>query len=122
VKCKFYFNNEIGLNTELQNGKIMMHERNMKMSELDVSKKYTEVSFMIFRTGSCLIVGNCSERILMFIFDFIKNILKNEYAVICVASEEPLIKIKKSKLRKKNVTMSNTYYNSDVCNTGASSL
>jgi hypothetical protein len=122
VKCKFYFNNEIGLNTELQNGKIMIHERNMKMSELDVSKKYTEVSFMIFRTGSCLIVGNCSERILMFIFDFIKNILKNEYAVICVASEEPLIKIKKSKLRKKNVTMSNTYYNSDVCNAGASSL
>ena len=114
VKCKFYFNNEIGFNTELQNGRILAHERNMKMSELDDNKKYTEVSFMIFRTGSCLIVGNCSERILLFIFDFIKNVLKEEYTNISVVSEDPVVKTKKSKLRKKNVTISNNYYASDV--------
>jgi hypothetical protein len=79
-----------------------------------INKKYTEVSFMIFRTGSCLIVGNCSESILMFIFDFIKNILKQEYEKISVVSEEPIVKTKKSKLRKKNVTISNNYYASDV--------
>lgn len=114
VKCKFYFNNELGFNAELQNGRILSHERNMKMSELDDNKKYTEVSFMIFRTGSCLIVGNCSERILLFIFDFIKNVLKEEYTNIGVVSEEPTVKTKKSKLRKKNVTISNNYYASDV--------
>ena len=114
VKCKFYFNNEIGFDVALQNGRIQAYERNMKMSELDDNKKYTEVSFMIFRTGSCLIVGNCSESILMFIFDFIKNILKQEYEKISVASEEPIVKTKKSKLRKKNVTISNNYYASDV--------
>jgi hypothetical protein len=114
VKCKFYFNNEIGFDMALQNGRIQAYERNMKMSELDDNKKYTEVSFMIFRTGSCLIVGNCSESILMFIFDFIKNILKQEYEKIGVVSEEPVIKTKKSKLRKKNVTISNNYYASDV--------
>ena len=73
VKCKFYFNNEIGFNTELQNGKITVEDRSMKMSELSDNKKYTEISVMTFRTGSVLIVGNCSERILMFIFEFIKN-------------------------------------------------
>jgi len=114
VKCKFYFNNEIGFDVALQNGRIQAYERNMKMSELDDNKKYTEVSFMIFRTGSCLIVGNCSESILMFIFDFIKNILKQEYEKISVVSEEPIVKTKKSKLRKKNVTISNNYYASDV--------
>jgi hypothetical protein len=116
VKCKFYFNNELGFDVALQNGRILAHERNMKMSELDDNKKYTEVSFMIFRTGSCLIVGNCSERILMFIFDFIKGILKEEYEKISVVSEEPVVKTKKSKLRKKNVTISNNYYASDVNN------
>jgi len=114
VKCKFYFNNEIGFDVALQNGRIQAYERNMKMSELDDNKKYTEVSFMIFRTGSCLIVGNCSESILMFIFEFIKNILKQEYEKISVVSEEPIVKAKKSKLRKKNVTISNNYYASDV--------
>jgi hypothetical protein len=69
---------------------------------------------MIFRTGSCLIVGNCSERILLFIFDFIKNVLKEEYTNISVVSEDPVVKTKKSKLRKKNVTISNNYYASDV--------
>lgn len=116
VKCKFYFNNELGFDVALQNGRILAHERNMKMSELDDNKKYTEVSFMIFRTGSCLIVGNCSERILLFIFDFIKHMLKEEYEKISVVSEEPVIKSKKSKLRKKNVTISNNYYASDVNN------
>jgi hypothetical protein len=114
VKCKFYFNNDIGYDVSLQNGRILAYERNMKMSELCDNKKYTEVSFMIFRTGSCLIVGNCSEHILLFIFEFIKTILKAEYEKINMTGEEHVIKVKKSKLRKKNVTISNNYYTSDV--------
>ena len=38
-----------------------------------------KVSFMIFRTGSVLIVGKCSEKILYEIYDFLKEIFKNEY-------------------------------------------
>ncbi len=82
----------------------------MKMSELGDNKKYTEVSFMIFRTGSCLIVGNCSERILKFIFEFIKNILAKEYHTIGVVNEDPIAKIKKTKLRKKTITMTQSYF------------
>jgi len=101
VKCKFYFNHDIGFDTILQNGKIIECERGMKMSELNDNKKYTEVSFMIFRTGSCLIVGNCSEKVLLFIFDFIKQMLQTEYYLIHVANDETVVKQKKTKLRKR---------------------
>lgn len=103
VKCKFYFNNKIGFDTNLQNGQILVEDRGMKMSEVSENKMYTEVSFMIFRTGSCLIVGNCSEPILRFVFAFIKNILRVEYASIYVPTNEVKVKPKKSKLRKRTV-------------------
>jgi hypothetical protein len=109
VKCKFYFNQDIGFDKEKQNGQIIEQDRGMKMSELNETKKYTEVSFMIFRTGSCLIVGNCSEEILVFIFDFIKNILKNEYQNISVDNDKHLTKIKKTKLRKKTILISQNH-------------
>ena len=78
VKCKFYFNNTIGFDSTKQNGCVLLEDRALKLSELIDSKKYTEVSFMIFRTGSGLIVGNCTERILRFVFDFIRRILVEE--------------------------------------------
>ena len=105
VKCKFYFNHDIGFDPILQNGKIIECERGMKMSELNDNKKYTEVSFMIFRTGSCLIVGNCSEKVLLFIFEFIKQILKTEYYSIHVVNDEQVVKHKKTKLRKRIIKL-----------------
>jgi hypothetical protein len=110
VKCKFYFNNEIGFNIESQRGQIVCEDRNMKMSELGDATKYTEISFMIFRTGSCLIVGNCTERILRFVYDFIKKIMWDEYHIICVQNLDNEAKIKKEKVRKKTVTLTQTYY------------
>ena len=38
-----------------------------------------EISFMIFRTGSVLIVGKCTEPILHEIYEFLKTILEQEY-------------------------------------------
>ena len=66
---------------------------------------------MIFRTGSCLIVGNCTEKILRFVFEFIKNILQNEYEKIVSPNEEQSVKIKQTKIRKKKITISNENYN-----------
>ena len=80
VKCKYYFNNENGFNGP-QTGSILEKDA-MKMKELAKTKKYTKISFMIFRTGSCIIVGNCTKKILYFIYEFLKNILTQEYAVI----------------------------------------
>lgn len=111
VKCKFYFNNEIGFDTKAQKGQIIKEDREMKMSELNDYVKYTEVSFMIFRTGSCLIVGNCNEKVLMFVFEYIKNLLKTEYEYLHVINTDPAPKEKKTKLRKKNIQVSQSYLN-----------
>ena len=110
VKCKFYFNNEIGFDNTLQNGKIISTDRNMKMSELMENKKYTEVSFMIFRTGSGLIVGNCSDTILAYIFEFIRNILETEFNNICAANEIVIVKDKNLKIRKRTIVTTPDYY------------
>lgn len=112
VKCKYYFNNDLEYDNDIQNGKIIMDDRSMKMCELTDNKKYTEVSFMIFRTGSCLIVGNCSEKILLFIFNFIKKILYNEFINISVINNDVTIKNKKKKIRKKMIIVSNSYLQS----------
>ena len=103
VKCKYYFNKDLGFDEKLQNGQIILEDRGMKMSELGDNRKYTEISFMIFRTGSCLIVGNCTERVLKFVFEFIKRILIREYNNIFVENEDPVLKNKKTKLRKRTI-------------------
>jgi hypothetical protein len=117
VKCKYYFNNECGFDESKQTGQVLSEDRSMKMSELGINKKYTEISFMIFRTGSGLIVGNCTERILKFVFEFIKRILTSEYYEISVENEEPLNKNKKTKLRKKTVMVTNNYFSGSVSST-----
>jgi len=115
VKCKYYFNNEIGFEkADEQNGQVILEDRGMKMSELGDNKKYTEVSFMIFRTGSCLIVGNCTEKILLFVYEFIKKILADEYNNIYVTNDEPVVKNKKTKLRKKTFSVTQNYYQDSV--------
>ena len=39
----------------------------------------SKISFMIFRTGSILIVGKCSDEELITSYEYIKTILVNEY-------------------------------------------
>ena len=110
VKCKYYFHHEIGFDVTKQTGNIQNADFQNKISELNNNKKYTEVSFMIFRTGSCLIVGNCSEKILMFIFNFIKSLLQREYMHIYTNSDENVTKEKKQKIRKKQIHVSANYF------------
>jgi hypothetical protein len=114
VKCKYYFNNQQGYDTTVQTGRVERDDQNMKRYELDDNMKYTEISFMIFRTGSCLIVGNCNEKVLLFVFDFIKNILQNEYIQIRSQCQEQETKEKKKKIRKKTIQMTHEYYQQHV--------
>ena len=101
IKCKFYFNNEVGFDE--QDGTILKEDRHMKVYQLIESKKYTEVSFMIFRTGSVLIIGNCSESILTHIYEFIKNVLQTSYEMIVVHEDRPNAKIKPVKVRRRMI-------------------
>jgi len=78
------------------------------MKEKD--KQTTEVSFMIFRTGSVLIVGMCEDDVLYYIYDFLKTILTTEFPLICqkVIDQSILKKEKNKKIRKKIVYFDTT--------------
>ena len=98
IQCKFYFNHDIKEQTGQQISK----------SNIDIYTNITNVSFMIFRTGSVLIVGKCNESVLSFIYDFVKNILHNEYnnihqMIYPNTSDDKLrnVDAKKKKIRKK---------------------
>ena len=114
VKCKFYFNHDFGFDNKLQKGIITRNDSNQTMTELNDNKKYTEVSFMIFRTGSCLIVGNCTEKILRFVYEYIRTILQTEYCNIYTQTEVQTVKQKQPKIRKKTIVVSNAQYKNIV--------
>lgn len=57
----------------------------------------SEVSFMIFRTGSVLIVGKCEDEELYKIYNFIKTIFHDEFYNIYENNNE----ISKKKIKKK---------------------
>jgi hypothetical protein len=98
IQCKFYYNPDVGI----QNG-CQISEENKHLY-----KNVKQVSFMIFRTGSVLIVGKCDENVLMIIYDFLKIILNNEFKNInqkISASELTSIvsKDKSKKVRRKTI-------------------
>jgi hypothetical protein len=101
IQCKFYYNPDV----ELQNG-CQISEENKHLY-----KNIMEVSFMIFRTGSVLIVGRCDENVLIIIYEYLKIIFRNEYKNICQKNikvnedGEMILKDKKKKTRRKNITI-----------------
>ena len=107
IQCKFYYNNDIGV----QNGKQITTENK------DKYKNIVEVSFMIFRTGSVLIVGMCDEYVLEDIYVFLKALLKEEFKLICqkiISPEEFALKDKKKKSRRKIININIVETNNDL--------
>ena len=86
------------------------HEQNGQQP-VSMEMPYYEVSFMIFRTGSILIVGKCNETILHVIYRFICYILETEYAGIqmgYIQTEDGGCPIKGVKnTRKKKISITN---------------
>ena len=94
IQSKFYYHPEL----EIQTG----------VKILD-NKTQIEVSFMVFRTGSILIVGMCDEKVLYEIYEFLKKMLIEEFHAInqkIIKEEIKMVKDKK-KLRKKYVLIEN---------------
>ena len=89
IQCKFYYNS-----------KKSVEENSLGIKTDDTDSK---ISFMVFRTGSTLIVGKCSKKILESVYTFLKKVLNDEYSGIVqkVAVEEPKKKDKKRKIKKK---------------------
>lgn len=97
IQCKFYYNKDCGI----QNGINIKTDNKMSMENI------IEVSFMIFRTGSVLIVGMCDEYVLNDIYEFLKKLLKKEFVNICqhiIPQNGPTNKNKNKKIRKKIIT------------------
>lgn len=111
IRCKYYYRNNLPSDHPDQDGRICEEDVGIKLSQLELSNKYTCVSFMIFSTGSCLIVGNCSKRVLVHVYDFMKRLLMTEYRQIAIPSESVSTKLKKKKQRKKTVSMNASYLN-----------
>lgn len=103
IQSKFYYNPDIGI----QNG-CQISEENKELY-----KNVKDVSFMIFRTGSVLIVGKCDENVLFIIYDFLKNILTTEYTNIFQKrhlsdTNTSVAKDKTRKVRKKSILIDHT--------------
>jgi len=95
IQCKFYFNPDIHIQSGSQ-----ISEQNK-----EIYKNISEVSFMVFRTGSVLIVGKCDESILFKIYDFLKDIFQKEYSEIGENLNTTYLnkgdQVKNKKIRKK---------------------
>ena len=74
IQCEFYYDSSI----DIQTGK------------KPISNTFTKVSFMIFRTGSVLIVGKCTEEILNNIYLFVRNMLETEFNEINIPNMDDL--------------------------------
>ena len=99
IQSKFYYNGDIGDQTGIQ----------INSENKEKYKNITEVSFMIFRTGSVLIVGMCEENVLIEIYEFLKGLLKAEFneiyqGLIDIESHN-INKNKQKKIRKKIITI-----------------
>jgi hypothetical protein len=96
IQCKFYYNKDLN----------EQHGSQISEENKDKYRNIVEVSFMIFRTGSILIVGMCEEHVLYTIYDYLKNLLFNEFAKInqkIITPENTVIKDKKKKIRRKSI-------------------
>ena len=94
IQCKFYYNkyNKEHLGYKKNNEEIQNY-----------NKYWKEISFMIFRTGSVLIVGNCDSYVLHIIYDFLKKLLFQEYKNIYIKNNTTKKKKAVKKVRKKTL-------------------
>ena len=67
-------------------------------------KKSSCISVMIFRTGSVLMVGKCTEAILPSVYAFLNDLLKEEYAeIVDSKAMDPAKKAAKVKTFRKSI-------------------
>ena len=91
IQCKFYYDKLTGI----------------KSAETEKSENCFPVSFMIFRTGSVLIVGKCDESVLYVIYEYLKDLLTKEFSNIMLKlSDANAVKDKKKKVRRKQIVVS----------------
>lgn len=97
IMCKYYY--YLDKDKTEQDGRLYSEEK-------DNSIKPLCLSFMIFRTGSVLIVGKCNTTDIIYeIYNYITKILKNHYTSIYAVNSDIVEKSnqKKKKIKRKNI-------------------
>ena len=108
VQSKFYYNS----NKPVQNGRC---ECGVKKCNKKNGNSCKEISFMIFRTGSVLIVGHCDEKIIRHIYSFLTNIFIEHFEELNDGIAEPKSRDKKQKRRiKKNIIVTTDYFQNTI--------
>ena len=95
IQCEFYHDDLLKIQSGIQ-PTALMPSATMRMTPV------SKISFMVFRTGSVLIVGKCSEEILYEIYDFLCRLFQTDYDEIkgiTVLKKKEKEKVKK--IRKK---------------------
>ena len=110
IQCKFFYVK----GSDEQSGQQPMHfvageETNRHKKSCNDAKAHYEISFMIFRTGSVLIVGKCNEDVLHEIYEFIRTMLETEYMTIgkCLVPPECALEKKRVPKVRRKVLMFN---------------
>jgi TATA-box binding protein (TBP) (component of TFIID and TFIIIB) len=121
IQCKFYYNLDKKQQNGCQNIEKNVEKDVLEKDVLDINtiiknsdisiNSNVKVSFMVFRTGSVLIVGKCDENILLIIYEFLKRILHNEFNFICQKKNKmeleeetnTILKDKNKKIRRKSI-------------------
>ena len=98
IQCEFYYNK-----------KDIDGPQNGQQPTGDEKKHFVKISFMIFRTGSVLIVGKCTEHMLNNIYAFLKDLLEKEYKNVggkIITDDGKKSQNKTKKIRKKTIIIS----------------
>ena len=99
IQSKFYYDNTIM--PDKQTGQQPVHT------------DFHEISFMVFRTGSVLVVGKCEDNILYHIYDFLKDVLETQYQLIHSPNVDIDINSKTNTNRKQKLRKKMIIFNSD---------
>ena len=72
IQCQFYYNPQLEIQTGRYPSTSLIDESNESDESMHTPNDITKISFMVFRTGSVLIVGKCTEPILYKYMNFLK--------------------------------------------------
>ena len=104
IQCKFFYYVKGGTCVEKKD-ETCIHVQSGQQPTTNLND-YIEISFMIFRTGSVLIVGKCEDYVLHDIYDFIKELFRVEFLNIyshIIQPEDDVAKKHVPKLRTRTI-------------------
>ncbi len=92
LQCKFYYNPA----AEVAPGEFIARV------DRHVCKTARKITFMVFRTGSVLIVGRCNETVLHQLYEWLTHVLRVEYRAVREVASRTLSSDRASTVHKKH--------------------